>query len=134
MSSRGQKLTRVLDGVHAEGAKEGDLVTSANSVDLGVGTAVTTGLATEVVLKDLLALGRHVAASVLTDVLPVAADGLAVDLELAESVVAAHSDGQSEDGSSSLHFEGSCEGLLMRKMRKSLKIDLRSTKMETKEG
>lgn len=106
------QLTRVLDRVHAECTKEGNLVTSADGVDIGVGSAGTAGLATEVILEDLLTLGGHVAASVLTDVLPSVANDLAVDLELVESVVAAHSDGQSKDGSGSLHVEEmeSCVG------------------------
>lgn len=95
----------MLDGGHAEGTEEGDLVTSANGVYIGVGTAVSARLATEVVLKDLLTLGGHVTASVLADVLPALADGLAVDLELVEGVVRTRSDGKSQDRSSSLHFE-----------------------------
>ena len=98
--------TRVLDRVHAEGTEEGDLVTGADGVDVGVGAAGSAGLATEVVLEDLLALGGHVTASVLADVLPSVADDLAVNLELVEGVVTAHSDGQSQDGSSGLHVEG----------------------------
>jgi hypothetical protein len=96
----------VLDRVHAKGSKEGDLVTSSDGVDIGVGAAGTTGLATEVVLENLLALGGHVTASVFADVLPPVANDLAVDLELVEGVVTAHSDGQSQDGSSGLHIEG----------------------------
>jgi hypothetical protein len=42
----------------------------------------------------------------LADVLPSVADDLAVDLELVEGVVTAHSDSQGQDGSSSLHVEG----------------------------
>lgn len=95
----------MLDGGHAEGAEERDLVASADGVDFGVGAAGSTRLAAEVVLKDLLALGGHVAASVLADVLPSLADDLAVDLELVEGVVGAHSDGQSKDGSGGLHLE-----------------------------
>jgi tetrahydromethanopterin S-methyltransferase subunit F len=98
--------TRVLDRVHAKCTEERDLVTSANGVDVGVGAAGTTGLAAEVVLKNLLTLCRHVSAGVLSDVLPSVADDLAVDLELVEGVVTAHSDGQSQDGSSGLHIEG----------------------------
>lgn len=94
----------MLDGGHAEGAEEHDLVTSADGVDISVGTAVSARLAAEVVLKDLLALGGHVAASVLANVLPSLADLLAVDLELVEGVVATHSDGQSQDGSGGLHI------------------------------
>lgn len=98
--------TRVLDRVHAEGTKEGNLVTSADSVDVGVGAAGTARLATEVVLEDLLTLGGHVPASVLADVLPSLTNDFSVDLELVEGVVTAHSDGQSQDGSSGLHVEG----------------------------
>ena len=98
--------TRVLDRVHAKGTEERDLVTSANGVDVGVGAAGTTGLATEVILEDLLALGGQVAASVLADVSPAITNDLAVDLEPVKGVVTAHSDGQSQDGSSGLHVEG----------------------------
>lgn len=100
-----QEHTRVLDGVHAEGAEERDLVAGADGVDISVGTAVSARLAAEVVLEDLLALGGHVAASVLANVLPGLADLLAVDLEPVEGVVATHSDGQRQDGSGSLHIE-----------------------------
>lgn len=99
--------TRVLDGGHAEGAEEHDLVAGADGVDISVGTAVSARLAAEVVLENLLALGGHVAASVLADVLPRLSDELAVDLELVEGVVGASSDGQRQDGSSSLHIEES---------------------------
>ena len=95
----------MLDGGHAEGAKEHDLVAGADGVDISVGTALSARLAAEVVLEDLLALGGHVAASVLADVLPGFADGLAVDLELVEGVVGTNGDGQRQDGSSSLHRE-----------------------------
>lgn len=95
----------MLDGSHAVGAEEHDLVASADGVDVSVGTAVSARLATEVVLEDLLTLGGHVAASVLADVLPGLTDGLAVDLELVEGVMGANSDGQRQDGSSSLHLE-----------------------------
>lgn len=95
----------MLNRVHAKGTKELNLVAGADSVDIGVGTAVSARLASEVVLKDLLALGRHVAASVLADVGPVAADLLTIDFESAEGVVAAHSDCQSQDGSGGLHGE-----------------------------
>lgn len=95
----------MLDGGHAEGAEERDFVTSADGVDISVGTAVSARLATEVVLKDLLTLGGHVTASVLADVLPALTDGLAVDLELVEGIVRTRSNGKSQDGSSSLHFE-----------------------------
>lgn len=111
----------MLDGGHAEGAKEHDLVAGADGVDISVGTAVSARLAAEVVLENLLALGGHVAASVLADVLPRLSDELAVDLELVEGVVGASSDGQRQDGSSSLHIEESgvvfelerCEGGLI---------------------
>jgi hypothetical protein len=94
----------VLNGGHAKGAKEGDLVASADGVDLGLRTAVSARLATEVVLEDLLTLGGHVAASVLADVLPALADDLAVDLELVEGIVSTHSDGQRQHESSRLHL------------------------------
>lgn len=97
----------MLDGVHAVGAEELDLVAGADGVDIGLSTALSARLAAEVVLEDLLALGGHVAASVLADVLPGLANGLAVDLELVEGVVSLNSGGQRQDGSSSLHFEGS---------------------------
>ena len=96
----------MLNGVHAVGAEELDLVASTDSVDIGVGTALSARLAAEVVLEDLLALGGHVAASVLADVLPRLTDGLTVDLELVEGVVGTNGDGQRQDGSSSLHIEG----------------------------
>jgi hypothetical protein len=104
----------VLNGVHAVGAKEGDLVASADGVDLGLGTICSARLATEVVLKDLLTLGGHVAASVLADVLPALANNLAIDLELVEGVVGAHSDGQRQHGSSSLHVERMMRGLVLK--------------------
>lgn len=97
---------RVLDRVHAKGAEERDLVTCADGVDIGVGTAVSAGLAAEVVLKDLLAFGGHVAAGVLADVLPGLANLLAVDFEPVEGVMGGHSGGQGQDGSGSLHGEG----------------------------
>jgi len=97
----------VLDGVHAVGAEEHDLVAGADGVDISLSTALSARLAAEVVLENLLALGGHVAASVLTDVLPGLADSLAVDLELVEGVVSANSDGQCQDGSSGLHLEES---------------------------
>lgn len=97
----------MLDGGHAVGAEEHDLVAGADGVDISVGTAVSARLATEVVLEDLLTFGGHIAASVLADVLPGLADGLAVDLELVEGVVGANSDGQRQDGSSGLHLEES---------------------------
>jgi hypothetical protein len=94
----------VLNGGHAKCAKEGDLVAGTDGVDLSLRTAFSARLATEVVLEDLLALGGHVAASVLADVLPALADDLAVDLELVEGVVGADSDGQRQHGSSRLHL------------------------------
>jgi hypothetical protein len=121
----------VLDRGHAKGTEEGDLVTSADSVDIGVGAAGTAGLATEVVLEDLLALGRHVTASVLADVLPSVANDLAVDLELVEGVVTAHSDGQSQDRSSGLHVEEmGCRvgNVVVGVLRRVEKGNLRSTK------
>jgi hypothetical protein len=104
----------VLDGCHAEGAEEHDLVACADGVDLSVGTAVSAGLAAEVVLEDLLAFGGHVAASVLADVLPSLANDFAVDLELIKGVVATHSDGQSQDGSGGLHLEQGVVGFGLR--------------------
>lgn len=97
----------MLDGVHAVGAEELDLVASADGVDISLGTALSARLAAEVVLEDLLALGGHVAASVLADVLPGLTHGLAIDLDLVEGVVGLNSGGQRQDGSSSLHLEGS---------------------------
>ena len=97
----------MLDGGHAVGAEEHDLVASADGVDIGLSTALSARLAAEVVLEDLLALGGHVAASVLADVLPGLTDSLAVDLDLVEGVVGANSDGQRQDGSSGLHLEES---------------------------
>ena len=109
----------MLDGGHAEGAEEHDLVTSADGVDISVGTAVSARLAAEVVLKDLLALGGHVAASVLANVLPSLANLLAVDLELVKGVVATYSDGQRQDRSGSLHI-GEVVWVSGQKMRKRL--------------
>ena len=109
----------MLDGGHAEGAEEHDLVTSADCVDISVGTAVSARLAAEVVLKDLLALGGHVAASVLANVLPSLANLLAVDLELVKGVVATYSDGQRQDRSGSLHI-GEVVWVSGQKMRKRL--------------
>jgi hypothetical protein len=104
----------VLNGVHAVSAKEGDLVAGADGVDLSFGTICSTRLATEVVLKDLLTLGGHVAASMLADVLPALANDLAIDLELVEGVVGAHSDGQRQHGSSSLHVERVIERVVLK--------------------
>jgi hypothetical protein len=97
----------MLDGVHAVGAEELDLVAGADGVDISLSTALSARLAAEVVLENLLALGGHVTASVLADVLPGLADRLTIDLDLVEGVVGLNSGGQRQDGSSSLHFEGS---------------------------
>ena len=97
----------MLDGGHAVGAEKHNLVAGADGVDIGLSTALSARLAAEVVLEDLLALGGHVAASVLADVLPGLTDSLAVDLDLVEGVVGANSDGQRQDGSSGLHLEES---------------------------
>jgi hypothetical protein len=124
----------VLDGSHAEGTKEHDLIASTDGVDLSVGTAVSTRLAAEVVLEDLLALGGHVATSVLADVLPSLTNKFAIDLELVEGVVATHSDGQSQDGSGSLHLEHSDMCFELQGVKEARENGvLRSTKKEKNE-
>jgi hypothetical protein len=64
-----------------------DLVTRLDSVDLSVGTRSSTGVATEIVLKNLSVLGGHVTSGMLTNVLPILADSGTIDQELGEGVV-----------------------------------------------
>lgn len=93
----------MLDRSHAEGTLEIDLIASVYGQDLSVGTAVATRLATKVVLQDLLALGRHVSARVLTDIGPVGALDFAVDGNLGEGVVGTGNGGQRQKVTSIFH-------------------------------
>lgn len=96
----------MLNRVHAKGTVEGDRVAWADGVDIGVGAALTTGLAAEVVFEDLLTLGGHVATSVLADV--ASANLFTVHLEPVKGVVSAHGGGESYDRSGGLHFGRIC--------------------------
>lgn len=100
----------MLDRSHAKGTLEVDLIASAHGQDLGVGTAVATRLATEVVLQDLLTLGRHVSARVLTDISPVGALDFAVDGNLREGVVGTGNRGQRQKMTSVFHVGEHLDG------------------------
>jgi hypothetical protein len=71
-----------------------NLVTGLNGVDLSVGTRSSTGVATEIILKNLSVLSGHVASGMLTNVLPILADGGTIDQELGEGVVGLNQRGE----------------------------------------
>jgi hypothetical protein len=80
-------LSTHLNSVCTKALLHADLVTGLDGVDLSVGTRAGTSVATEVILKNLSVLGRHVASGVLADVLPISADRGTIDQKLSKGVV-----------------------------------------------
>lgn len=79
--------TRMLNASHAKSTKKRHFIPALDSVDACFGARLAAWLAAEVVRKDVVALGRHVAPRVLAHVLPAFTDFGTVNLELIEGVV-----------------------------------------------